>query len=332
MVEFLAPIPTITSSGTLHTRTTQVGLLGRCSGTLMHTRGQCFFRSWARPHLAGAPTVSDSSCSYGAGGSGKKQLRLRQSERGRDPDAEKEAWSAAAKALSGKAARNCIEGGVGYASIPLALYYESDKTVDHQVQAALDLGESVRAHLRVAVRREEEMHQGILNAKRERALLKLRECEQKASEKREKMMVKEEREKTKEESSRLCDGSCEGDQGSGVRHTGSACRKRAKRSKSPGKPLLDSLHGHFAARIPGSAGATHIWDVHAGSHQLRGQRGRAGVRTSSESSPSRGQSACAAKTPSSCRPARLRHTCACSIACWCASVTTEDACWSEVLA
>ena len=218
-------------------------------------KGAVFFAVIGMPApLAGAPAVSDSSCSHGAGGSGKKQLRLRQNERGRDPDAEKEAWSSAAKALSGKAKRSCIEGGVGYASIPLALYYESDKTVDHQVQAALDLGESVRAHLRVAVRREEEMHQGILNAKRERALLKLREREQKAIEKREKTMVKEERGKTKEESSRLCNGTYEGDQGSGVRHTGSACRKRAKRSKSPGKPLLDSLHGHLAARTSGSAG------------------------------------------------------------------------------
>lgn len=173
---------------------------------------------------------------HDTGGSGKKQLRLRQ--RGRERFSETESWSAAAVVLSGKAAQNCIEGGVGYKSIPLALYHEADKTVDHQVKAALDFGESVRAHLRIAVQREEEMRQGILNVRRERALQKIREHEQRASGKSEKIISKSQ-DQNGHESGRLCDGKCETDQGWGFAHAGRSRRKRAKRSKSPGNPRPD---------------------------------------------------------------------------------------------
>lgn len=122
---------------------------------------------------------------------------------------------------------------MGYASIPLALYYEADKTVDHQVQAALDLGESVRAHLRVAVQREDEMRQGIINAQRERAIEKLREREQKAAEKMEKKRLQEASEKERE-SSRLSDCAPDSEEGCKVAPTGGVHQRKAKRSKSPG--------------------------------------------------------------------------------------------------
>jgi len=160
-----------------------------------------------------------------AGGSGKRRLKLRQLERERD------AWTSAASTLG--PARSSIPGGVGYASIPLALYYEANKTVDHQVQAALDLGESVRAHLRVVVQREDEMRRGIINAQRERAIEKIREREQKAAEKREKKRLQEASEKEREDS-RLSDCAHDSEDGSAAARTGDVHRKSAKRSKSPG--------------------------------------------------------------------------------------------------
>ena len=92
-----------------------------------------------------------------AGGSGKRLLRQREQgqrrARAREHGDEGAAWGAAAKVLA--------DAGQDASTRYRSVY---DSTVDHQVQLALDIGQSARAHLRAAFEREDQICRSLLRS------------------------------------------------------------------------------------------------------------------------------------------------------------------------
>ena len=88
-----------------------------------------------------------------------KREQERRRERESEHGAERAEWGAAAKVL----------GGVDqHVSMRHSIVYDS--TVDHQVQLALDIGQSARAHLWAAVEREDQICRSLIRSSTPRLL------------------------------------------------------------------------------------------------------------------------------------------------------------------